>query len=81
MGCYSLGTFTGVSVQAAIVRVSLVVFQCETVSTTFYQWCSSVPCKYSLVSSGGIPVYTELTSGIPVAFQCTLDQPVYTGSG
>ena len=46
-----------------------------------YQWCSSVSCKYSLVSPGGIPVYTELTSGIPVAFQCTLDQPACAGSG
>ena len=24
---------------------------------------------------------TGSTSGIPVAFQCTLDQPVYNGSG
>ena len=27
------------------------------------------------------PVYTGSTSGIPMAFQCTMDQPVYTGSG
>ena len=33
-------------------------------------------------SPSGIPVYTGSTSGIPVAFQCTLlDHPVYIGSG
>ena len=42
--------------------VSQVAFQCGTVSTKFFQWCSSVPCKYSL--------------GGPVVFQCTLGQPV-----
>ena len=45
------------------------------VSTKFFQWCSSVPCKYSL----GRPVVSQCTLGQPVAFQCTLDQPVYTG--
>ena len=61
----------------------------------FLHWRSSVGLfQLSFFSSGvpvypavfawspnGIPVYTGSTSGIPVAFQCTLDQPVYTGSG
>ena len=81
LGCYCLSPSSGVSVQAAIVRVTLVVFQCGTVSTTFLHWCSSVPFMHSPVSPGGKPVYTESTSGIPMAFQCTLDQPVHTGSG
>ena len=46
-----------------IIRVSLVVFQCGTVSSTFYQWCSSVPCKYSIH-------WCHL-----VVSQCTLSQP------
>ena len=52
-------------------------FQCGAFSTRFFQWCCSVPCKYSL----GRPVLSQCTLGQPVAFQCTLDQPVYTGSG
>ena len=35
------------------------------VSTKFFQWCSSVPCKYSL----GRPVVSQCTLGQPVAFQ------------
>ena len=35
------------------------------VSTKFFQWCSSVPCKYSL----GGPVVSQCTLGQPVAFQ------------
>ena len=35
------------------------------VSTKFFQWCSSVPCKYSL----GCPVVSLCTLGQPVAFQ------------
>ena len=31
----------------------------------FFQWCSSVPCKYSLVH----PVVSQCTLGQPVAFQ------------
>ena len=67
--------------------------QCGTVSIKFLQWHSSVGLFQLNFSSGvpvhpasirgspsGIPVYTGSTSGILVAFQCTLDQPVYTGS-
>ena len=60
VGCCSPSS--GVPVLAAIARVSLVAFQCGTVSTKCFQWCSSVPCNYSL--------------GRPVVSQCTLDQPV-----
>ena len=69
-------------------EVSLVAFQCGAVSNKFFQWCSSVPYKYSL----GHPVVSQCTLGQPVTFQwhssytgpasvhwCTLDQPVYTG--
>ena len=35
------------------------------VSTKFFQWCSSVPCKYSL----GRPVVSQCILGQPVAFQ------------
>ena len=35
------------------------------VSTKFFQWCCSVPCKYSL----GGPVVSQCTLGQPVAFQ------------
>ena len=35
------------------------------VSTKFFQWCSSVPCQYSL----GGPVVSQCTLGQPVAFQ------------
>ena len=35
------------------------------VSTKFFQWCSSVPCKYSL----GRPVVSQCTLCQPVAFQ------------
>ena len=34
-------------------------------STKFFQWCSSVPCKYSL----GRPMVSQCTLGQPVAFQ------------
>ena len=40
---------------------------------TFLQVVTGLP--------NGITVYTGSTGGIPMAFQCTLDQPVYTGSG
>ena len=40
-------------------------FQCGAVLTKFFQWCSSVPCKYSL----GRPVVSQCTLGQPVAFQ------------
>ena len=40
-------------------------FQCGAVSTKFFQWYSSVPCKYSL----GSPVVSQCTLGQPVAFQ------------
>ena len=75
MGCYSPSSC--VPVWAAIVRVSPMAFQFGAVSTNFFQWCSSVPCKYSL----GRPVVSQCTLGQPVAFKCTLEQPVYTGSG
>ena len=42
----------------------------------FFQWFSSVPCKYLL----GRPVVSQCTLGQPMAFQSTLDQPVYTDS-
>ena len=45
-------------------------------STKFFQWCSSVPCKYSL----GGPVVSQCTLGQPVAFQWhSSGIPVYTG--
>ena len=76
------------------VTVPPVVFQCRLQKLEFIQWHPSVGLFQLSFSSGvpvyhesngcvasGIPMYTGSTSGIPVAFQCTLDQPVYTGSG
>ena len=52
------------------------------------QWLSSVGL-FQISFASGVPVYPAsircvaqwYPSGIPLAFQCTLDQPVYTGSG
>ena len=40
-------------------------------------------CNLQVVawSPNGVTVYTASPSGILVAFHCTLDHPVYTGSG
>ena len=56
-----------------------VALDCGTVSTKFFQLCSNVPGKYLRVPPIDIPMYTGPTSAIPVTFECTLDQPVYTG--
>ena len=50
---------------------------------SFNYFSSGIPCTLHVFtgSPSGILEYTGSTSGIPVAFQCTLDQPVYTGSG
>ena len=48
-----------------MVKFSPVAFQCGAVSTTFVQWCSSIPCKYSL----GRPVVSQCTLGWSVVFQ------------
>ena len=40
-------------------------FQCGAVSNKCFQWCSNVPCKYSL----GRPVVSQCTLGQPATFQ------------
>ena len=64
--------------------------QCGPDSTKFLQWHSSVglfqvfpvvlQCTLQVFAGwpSGITVITGSTGGIPVAFQCTLDQPDYT---
>ena len=71
MGCYSLSPSSGVSVQAAMVRVSPVAFQCGTVSTKSFQWYSSVGYNRQRFSSN-IPMWDSFHYVLPVVFQCTL---------
>ena len=52
VGCNSQILFSGIPVWGSLNYV--------------FQWCSSVPCKYSL----GRPVASQCTLGQPVAFQC-----------
>ena len=66
ISCYSPPS--GVPLQAAVVRVSPVSFQCLVISNKFFQWCSRVSCKYSLGLAGspsGILLYIGSTNGIP----------------
>ena len=65
VGLFKLNFSSDVPVKAKIFKVSSVAFQRGAVSTKFFQWCSSVPCKYSL----GRPVVSQCTLGQPVAFQ------------
>ena len=77
VGCIIiLSPSSGVSVLAAMVRVSPVAFQCGTVSTKSFQWCSSVGYNRKRFS-GDIPVWDSFYYVLPVVFQCTLQ--VFTG--
>ena len=55
-------------------------FQRGAVSTNFSSGVPVYPAIFA-GSPSGISVYTGSNSGIPVAFPCTLGEPLYTGSG
>ena len=85
LGVYGLLTYLqwcSRVVYVAIVRASPVEFQCGTVSTNFFQLCPNVPCNIRLVAQWHHRNCNVLvTLDQPVAFQCTLGHPVYTGPG